>query len=387
MINNKLIENYILNNDLSTYDPYDIWKTDLGVKIKKLYYRNKYIGLLPAGIITIYDLYINNNRRKNYTQQEYPITRAQAAITLLNMHKQKKNLKYIEYAKKHIDWLLDNASSGYSGHCWGMNYDWVYTATDTYDKNIPFSTHTPYPLEALVQYYNITKDETVLEAIKSVFNFLEKDIKVMKETDNILILSYGVEKDRIVTNANSYSMYMYTLLLDFLPEKEAYIKDKIKRLYNFIVSVQRDDGSWLYSPYDDNTFIDCFHSAIVVKNIIKTGKLTYLEDVNTITTKGYNYIIKNFMNEKYNLCKRFSKSNKISITKFDLYDNAEVLNLAIMQKDYETILNLSNSIQKYFINENNEIASMIDLLGKRKNLNHLRWAVVPYLNTLSKMEN
>jgi len=387
MINNKLIENYILNNDLSTYDPYDIWKTNLGVKIKKLYYRNKYIGLLPAGIITIYDLYINNNRRKNYTQQEYPITRAQAAITLLNMHKQKKNLKYIEYAKKHIDWLLDNASSGYSGHCWGMNYDWVYTATDTYDKNIPFSTHTPYPLEALVQYYNITKDETVLEAIKSVFNFLEKDIKVMKETDNILILSYGVEKDRIVTNANSYSMYMYALLLDFLPEKEAYIKDKIKRLYNFIVSVQRDDGSWLYSPYDDNTFIDCFHSAIVVKNIIKTGKLTYLEDVNTITTKGYNYIIKNFMNEKYNLCKRFSKSNKISITKFDLYDNAEVLNLAIMQKDYETILNLSNSIQKYFINENNEIASMIDLLGKRKNLNHLRWAVVPYLNTLSKMEN
>jgi hypothetical protein len=387
MRNKILIEDYILNSSLSTYDPYDIWKTDIGVKIKKLYYKNKYIGLLPAGIITIYDLYINNNKRNKYSKQEYPITRAQAAITLLNLYEQEKNLKYIEYAKKHIDWLLDNVSTGYSGHCWGMNYDWVYTATDTYDKNTPFSTHTPYPLEALVQYYNLTKDESVLEAIKSVFLFLENDIKVMKETEDMLILSYGVEKDRIVTNANSYSMYMYALLISFLPEKEEYIKNKIKKLYNFISSVQQDNGSWLYSPYDDNTFIDCFHSAIVVKNIIKTGKLTYLEDVDTIATRGYTYIIKSFMNNEYDLCKRFSMSNKLSLTKFDLYDNAEVLNLAIMKKDHENIQKLSNSIQKYFINEKNEIASMIDLIGKRKNFNHLRWAVVPYLNTLSKMEN
>ncbi len=387
MSTNKILESYLLHNSLATYDPYDVWKTDIGVKIKKLYYKNKYLGLIPAGIITIYDLYINNHKRTGYYKQEYPITRAQAAITLLNMYEQEKNLKYIEYAKKHIDWLLDHVSTGYSGHCWGMNYDWVYTATDTYNKNTPFSTHTPYPLEALVQYYNITKDETVLEAIKSVFLFLEKDIKVMKETEEMLILSYGVEKDRIVTNANSYSMYMYALLISFLPEQEEYIKNKIKKLYNFITSVQQDDGSWLYSPYDNDTFIDCFHSAIVVKNIIKTGRLTYLEDVDTITTRGYTYIIKSFMNEEDNLCKRFSISNKISLTKFDLYDNAEVLNLAIMLNDKETIQKLSNAIQKYFINEDNDIASMIDLLGKRKNFNHLRWAVVPYLNTLSKMES
>jgi hypothetical protein len=383
----KLIENYLLSNDLSTYDPYDIWKTNIGVKIKRLYYKNKYIGLLPAGIITIYDIYLNNNRRKNYSKQEYPISRAQAAITLLNLYEQHKNLEYLEYAKKHIDWLLDNASTGYSGHCWGMNFDWVYTATETYDKNTPFSTHTPYPLEALVQYYNITKDESVLEAIKSVFLFLEHDIQIMKETEEMLILSYGAQKDRIVTNANSYSMYMYALLINFLPEKKEYIEKKIKKLYNFILSVQQYNGSWLYAPYDDSTFIDCFHSAIVVKNLIKTGELTYLEDVDAISSKGYQYIIESFMNHQYKLCKRFSVSNKVSITKFDLYDNAEVLNLAIMQNDQENILMLSNSIKKYFINKNNEVASMVDLFGTRKNINHLRWAVIPYLNTLSKMEN
>ena len=387
MSTNKLLESYLLCDNLETYDPYDIWKSSIGMKIKKLYYKNKYLGLIPAGAVTIYDLYINNSKRNGYYKQEYPIARAQASIALLNLYKQEKNLKYIEYAKKHIDWLLQNNSIGYSGYCWGMNYDWVYTATETYDKNTPFITHTPYPLEALVLYYNITKDKTVLDAIKSIFLFLEKDIKVMRETEDMLILSYGAQKDRIVTNANSYGIYMYALLIDFFPEKEEYIKSKIKKLYNFIKSVQQDDGSWLYAPYDKDTFIDCFHSAIVVKNLIKTSKLTYLEDVETIITKGYDYIIENFMNKKYNLCKRFSISNKISITKFDLYDNAEVLNLAIMLNDKETIQKLSNSIKKYFINKDNDIASMIDLCGKPKNFNHLRWAVVPYLNTLSKMEN
>ena len=386
MLLKKLINNYILHSSLATYDPYDVWKTDRGVKIKKLYYKNRYLGLLPAGVITLYDLYINNNKRDNYEKQEYPITRAQASITLLNLYKKEQNPQYLEYAKKHINWLIENSSIGYHGYCWGMNYDWVYSANETYDKNTPFSTHTPYPLEALIAYYKITKERDILTIIKSVFLFLEEDIQIMKESEEMLILSYGVEKDRIVTNANSYSMYMYALLLEFFPPKEDYIKNKIRKLYNFICSVQHDTGYWLYSPYEKDTFIDCFHSAIVVKNLIKTGALTHLEGVNIVTENGYKYILKNFMNQEYHLCKRFSVSNRLSLTKFDLYDNAEVLNLAILQKDTQTIKELSLAIKKYFINKNSEVASMIDIFGYQKNFNHLRWAVVPYLNTLSKLE-
>ena len=37
--------------------------------------------------------------------------------------------------------------------------------------------------------------------------------KVMIEEEDRLAVSYGVQRDRIVTNANSYVMYMYALLL------------------------------------------------------------------------------------------------------------------------------------------------------------------------------
>jgi len=385
MNNLKLIERYCLWDDLSTYDPYDIWKTDIGIKVKQLYYRNKYLGLLPAGALTIFDLYINNNLRLGYKKQEYPIVRAQAALTLMNLYKKEPKPVYLEYAKKHIDWLLANSSKGYSGYSWGLNFDWVYSANEIYNKNIPFSTHTPYPLEAMVNYYKLTKDDRLLEPIKSLFLFLEKDLKIMQEDEEKLIVSYGVSRDRIVTNANSYVMYMYALLLDFFPDKRGYIQGKIGKLYNFLVSVQQADGSWIYSPYDGNSFIDCFHSAFVLKNIIKTNQLLSLPQSTQIVQKGYKYLLENFLNEDKMLFRRFSKANKISLVKFDLYDNAEMLNLAFLMDDKNLLEKLEKSIRLNFI-QKEKIGSTIEIFGSLKNINHLRWAAMPYLHALSNVE-
>jgi hypothetical protein len=385
MLSNELIEKYLLNDDLSTYDPYDIWKTDIGIKVKQLYYKNKYLGLLPAGLLTIYDLYLNNSFRIGYKKQEYPIVRAQSALILLNLYKKESEKIYLEYAKKHIYWLIENVSKGYSGACWGLNFDWVYSANKIYDTNTPFSTHTPYPLEALVKYYEISKEEKIRATIESIYLFLENDLQIMQENSNKLIISYGAEKDRIVTNANSYIMYMYFLLLPFFPNQQDYIKSKIKRIYNFIIDVQNDDGSWLYEPYDKNSFIDCFHSAFVIKNILKINKILILERSEEVIQNGYNYIVKNFLDKNTSLFKRFSKNNKVSLTKFDLYDNAEMLNLAYLMQDKILFSLLENSISENFcLNKN--IYSMIDNFRVRKNKNHLRWAIIPYIHALSAKE-
>lgn len=386
MSNQTLIEQFLLTDNLETYDPYDVWKTAFGSRVKQRYYKNKYLGLLPAGALTLFDLYVNNQKRKFYQKQAYPITVAQAVLTLLNLYKKEPKYSYLRYAKQHLDWLLANSCQGYHGYCWGMNYDWVYTATESYDKNTPFSTHTPYPLEAMIAYYNITKDPDLIQPIKSVFLFLEKELQIMLESQEALILSYGVHQDRIVTNANAYSMYMYALLLPFFPEHQGYIEQKIQKLYYFLDAIQNKNGSWLYAPYDDDSFIDCFHSAFVLKNILKTNKIVQLKDSELLVQKGYRYLLKHFLNPKRMLFKRFSKANKLSLVKFDLYDNAEMLNLAILLEDSSMIEALTKSIQTTFVKKEGEIASMIDLLNRPKNINHLRWATLPYLYALSQLE-
>ena len=366
----------ILYNDLQTYDPYDIWKTSIGIKVKQLYYKNKYIGLIPAGLLSIYDIYINNRLRFGYKKQEYPIVRAQAALSLINLYKKGDNLEYLEYAKKHIDWLLNNYCAGYSGHCWGAGFRIVISSKIFYDSNTPFSTITPYVLEALYEYYLITKDSDVLLIIGSIFEFYEGDIETIEENEAILITSYGPSRDRVVTNAISYTMFAYSIFYNLLDEKE-YIKNKIIKMSNFIVLVQREDGSWLYAPYDENSFIDCFHSAFILKNLLKTLKNVDIQLGNQVIEKGYSYIKTNFYDTENGLFKRFSISNKPSLTKFDLYDNAEMLYLSKLIGDLKLSEKLEDSIEQF--HNYKDIFSVIEVLGMKKNKNTFRWAVMPYL--------
>ena len=114
----KLMNKFMCTDNLLSYDPYDIWKTKLGIQIRRVFYKNKYLGLIPAASLNMFDYYLNNTMRRFYKKQEFPIVRAQAALALITLYKENKEEKYLEYAKKHIDWLIHNYSKGYSGYCW-----------------------------------------------------------------------------------------------------------------------------------------------------------------------------------------------------------------------------------------------------------------------------
>jgi hypothetical protein len=378
----KIIEKYCLSDDLSTYDPYDIWKNRLGLKVKKLYGKNKYIGLIPAGILSVFDLFFNNKLRLFYSKQEYPIVRAQAAITLLNVYNKTGENKHLDFAKKHIDWLIENYSKGFSGICWGLGFEWDVDAKIKYSKNTPFSTHTPYVLEAIHCYIEVTNDKSYIQYIESIYLFYKYDLKYVNELDTRSV-SYGPYEDRFVTNATSYALYAYSIFSLYIKTESQSISDDINKFYNYLVKNQGDLGQWLYDINDKFTFIDCFHSCFVLKNILKSNKISPLLNCESVAYLGYNYLVQNFFKDSGSLAVRFSRKNKPSVIKYDLYDNSELLNVAILLNDKELIHKLSVSIETNFV-KREEIFSIIDLFSFRHNKNMLRWAVMPYLNALSK---
>jgi hypothetical protein len=89
------------------------------------------------------------------------------------------------------------------------------------------------------------------------------------------------------------------------------------------------------------------------------------------------------LDTRHFLFKRFSVKNKPSIVKFDLYDNAEMLNLALLLGDRCVADKLIASIDRNF-RAGTDIYSQIDLFGVRRSRNTLRWAVMPYLYALSQ---
>jgi hypothetical protein len=378
-----LIEEVCLRNDLASFDPYDIWKTNTGVRTKTFFNCNRYAGMLPAALLSVLDLYLNSRRRWLYRKQEYPIVRAFGALILLALYKDNCRRDYLAFAKTHLDWLVGNGCKGYKGLGWGLSFEWPVSCGLYYDSNTPLSTATPYALEALVRYSTITASDEFVPSILKIYEFFEKDIKVIRESKKFLITSYGPSADRIVTNAVSYAMFSYCLLLPYVsPSDKSYVESKIIRLYNFVVSQQRSDGSWLYSP-QGNSFIDCFHSCIVLKNIIKSHKIFELPGADTVIAKGYEYLIENLRDKSSGLFRRFTKKNKPSLVRFDLYDNAEMLNLSYLMGDSAVTKSLQVAIRQEF-HQGSDIYSQTDIFGIKQNKNMLRWAVMPYLYALTQ---
>ncbi len=379
-----LIKHFCLRDDLSTYDPYDIWKTALGFQVKKLFNRNRRFGVVPAGALAMLDV-VNNGPRKFYTAVEYPIVRAFAALCLVNLNRLNGNEQMLRCAGCHLRWLLDHACKGYKGLCWGLGVPNAIGRDLVYDSNAPFSTITPYILEAFVAYAKVSPNTMEIPSIVGkIYRFFDEDLQPMEEDEEVLATSYGPFRDRKVINAVSYTMYSYALCLPYISgEQRADASRKIEKLYGYLRRHQRPDGSWLYSP-DPGSFIDCFHSCIVLKNIVKTSRLFELHDSAAVVSAGYDYIRAAFLDEKQFLFKRFSIKNKPGLIQFDLYDNAEVLNLAFLLNDRVLFQSLLQSVIGKFC-DGMDVYSQVTVLGTRLNRNTLRWAVMPFLYAASSL--
>ncbi len=253
-----------------------------------------------------------------------------------------------------------------------------------YEAQLPLATMTPYPLEAFVSYHALTRDDAIPPVVLGIYEFLERDIQVMEDTATYQVTSYAARRDRRVINAVSYVMFSLGLLLPYLPqEQRERALGRIHKLYRFVTLAQRADGSWLYSP-DGRPFIDCFHSCIVLKNLVRADRDVGLPGARAVIDRGFDYLLRNFRDAETGLFRRFSLENKPSLVRFDLYDNAEVMTLATLMGDTALASSVGAAIERQFC-RGHDIFSQVDCFGLRHNRNTLRWAVMPYLLALSAL--
>ena len=185
-----------------TDDPYDIWKTGPGFLVKDLYNRHRRIGLLPAAVLTLCRYPVEQQLPAGATGRRSTRWFAPcAALALLNLHEREASPHLLTAARRHLDWLRENASPGYSGPCWGIGFRQPIQAGLIYEADLPLSTMTPYPLEAFVRFHRLAGDDSVVPVIRGIYGFFSRDLKVMEETDEYLVTSYGAMRDRRVVNA------------------------------------------------------------------------------------------------------------------------------------------------------------------------------------------
>ena len=375
---------HLLGPDLSTHDPYDLWKTRLGLWLRRLYYQNGLVAVPLVAPFFLLDAYAPRVVRAFIPPQEYPTVRAMAAMAALNLYQGDPDPKYLGLAARSADWLVENQAPGYHGACWGLNFPWM-TKGGYYPPTTPFITHTPYCVEALLRCFDATAKRVYHDTAVSVLDYMEKDLQVLFQDSDKMAMGYGPgHESRIVINANSYAMMLYALLSRRIAPAGPLL-EKARRLFNFVAASQNNDGGWFYyNDADKGNFVDCFHSCFVMKNLVKYGNLSGA-DVLPIVDRGLNYVLANFVDHDRHLARRFTVSANPALVKFDLYDQAELLNILLLRRRFEDAERLLGAIMKYFyLLERRSFGYQIDRFGLLNKMSYLRWAVMPMVLVLSE---
>jgi len=365
---------------LTSFDPYDLWSTPIGVKVREQYYKGLLMGKIGAILLGVLD-WLTPSIIRRFTRanpRAYPIVIAHEVLRLHQLGQLNEEL-----ASSLFSQLIESAavSPNKQDWSWGLGFSWM-SKNGLYPDTIPFVTHTPYAMEALLvlaTYPSINK--MAMQTFRGTWGFLES-LKTMYQDDKQLALSYApIDEPRIVINANSYAAYAYAMHAVHGEESNReYAIAKVKKLTQWIIAQQHNDGSWdYYADTDPGNFIDCFHSCFVVKNLLKAQKL--LPEISVLSndaiTQGWKYIQTQLYDSEKKMCRRFIVKQIKDPYVWDLYDQAEYLGLLVEFDEIEQARRFEKNVTAHF-SKKDDWYCKVDMFGRKWGKGFQRWGIAPF---------
>lgn len=365
---------------LTCSDPYDLWATPFGITVKRLYYKGRISGKFGAVGLGLLDWLAPDLSRRmvGAKLRTYPIVVAHEVL------RRKVEQRLLEPEAEELFQCLRSiavAPTGNQAWAWGLGFPWM-SKNGLYGPEVPFVTHTPYVMEALLTLANSpTVRDEAMAMFYGTWPFLES-LKVMDEGKDFLALSYApVKEPRIVVNANAYAAFAYALHAVYGDKniREA-ARKKARLLARWVVRQQKKDGSWFYyADREPGNLIDGFHSCFVVKNLIKIKRL--LPDVagtvDEAISKGFGFIRSSLYDPKAGLVRRFAVRSHRDPFRWDLYDQAEYLGLLVDFGLLDEAKEFASYVEDRF-RKGDHWYCRIDIFGRRWGKNFLRWGIVPF---------
>lgn len=271
-----------------------------------------------------------------------------------------------EKAHFFFDWLKNNPSEGYTGHCWGYNYYWPKKDGSDVPAYTPSVVVTGFIARAFLAYYDKFGNDEVKDVLESCTKFVLNDVHLYKGEDGYCFSYTPVKKD-LTVNASllAAEVLAYT---DFV-NKEAKYTEYIEQVLKFTLNHQNDDGSWYYSfDYESRkpkNQID-FHQGYVLESLLRLYKYTNIE----MSSESENKIkkgLKFYYNEQFNKegwCYwRFPKKWPV-----DIHNQSQGIITFSIFKDYdENYLPFAKKIADWTIN---------NMQDKKGNFYYQKWPFI-----------
>lgn len=181
-------------------------------------------------------------------------------------------------ARHCLDWLLYHDSSGngiYHGLCWGYQHPWQ--SPGFYQPpGYPNAYMTVICAEALLQGFQVLKEDKYLRAARLACDFILKDLIVFHETEQEKSLSYvpQMRRDFAVININALCAALLAQV-GRMSGEDGLIRES-RKLMAFVARVQTDYGAWYYTTDPRQSLVahDNYHTGMILDALINYEQIT-----------------------------------------------------------------------------------------------------------------
>jgi len=293
--------NYCEAEQYKGYDPYDGLNSKLLQSIPLLR-NNRLVRLAwiqffkrsPVNLRTLLGV------KKEYNPKALGLFLASYCI-FYKHHKSEAHLKKINWFIKLIE---EQKTKGFSGDCWGYNFDWQARAFFQ-PRFYPTIIATCFNANALLDAYELIGDEKLLTSARSTCDFILKDLNRSTKPDGSFAVSYSPIDHSVIYNTSLMGARLLARVYAITKEEELF--SEAKKLVSFCCADQKEDGSWSYGTASFHYWIDNFHTGYNLECIhdymLHTGDNSFTQAME----KGFDYYVNTFFTEE-GISKYYSNS-------------------------------------------------------------------------------
>ena len=187
--------------------------------------------------------------------------------------------------------LMSLRSEGYSGACWGYNFDWQSIAFFLPDKT-PTVVATSFAAESLIDAYECTNSITYLNCAISSADFILKDLNRIKKKNDSYMFSYSPIDKQAVYNATLLGSRLLSRIYPY--SKNEGHKNAARVSIKAVIEKQKDTGAFPHSDQVGDKWRDNFHTGFKLESI--SLYMSYCNDFSFSENldRGFKYWIENF---------------------------------------------------------------------------------------------
>jgi hypothetical protein len=200
---------------------------------------------------------------------------------------------YLKKGKYLICELKTLISAGYSGACWGYDFDWEhrYMKIEAFKPTV---VATGIITNSIFEYYKISKDKDAIDLCASACNFILKDLIRSYQGENYCF-SYSPTDSTIVFNASMKAVRCLSQVYSIT--KNAELIESAENAVNYVLNYQQADGSWIYGSQKTADWVDNYHTGYILDCLDEFYKISKDPVVMQSVKAGFEYYVKNLFEE------------------------------------------------------------------------------------------